>query len=73
MRAGDRLTVVEVDDHDPELLRYLGSMGLYPGTEICLLAYAPFDGPLTLSIGENQHNLGYQAAKAVMVILQNEK
>jgi hypothetical protein len=28
---------------------------------------------LTLSIGENQHNLGYQAAKAVMVILQDEE
>jgi len=71
MRAGDRLTVVEVDDHDPELLRYLGSMGLYPGTEVMLLAYAPFDGPLTLCIGEDQHNLGYQAAKAVMVVLRD--
>ncbi|MBI1876748.1 MAG: metal-dependent transcriptional regulator [Chloroflexi bacterium] len=72
MRAGDRLIVVEVDDDDPALLRYLGDLGLYPGTEIRLLSCAPFDGPLTLSIGENQHNLGYRAAKSVLVALQKK-
>jgi DtxR family Mn-dependent transcriptional regulator len=72
MRVGDRLIVVEVDDHDPELLRYLGSMGLYPGTEILLLAYAPFDGPLTLCVGDDQHSLGYQAAKSILVALQEK-
>lgn len=72
MHVGDRLVVVEVDDHDPELLRYLGGMGLYPGTELLLLAHAPFDGPLTLCIGEAQHNLGYQAAKSILVVLQDK-
>jgi DtxR family Mn-dependent transcriptional regulator len=67
MRGGDRLIVVEVDDHDPEMLRYLGGMGLYPGTEILLLNCAPFDGPLTLRIGQDQHSLGYQAAKSITV------
>ncbi len=59
--------IVEVDDDDPELLRYLGELGLYPGTEITLLARAPFNGPLTLQIGEQQHSLGYQAAKSILV------
>ncbi|MFN8453287.1 MAG: metal-dependent transcriptional regulator [Anaerolineae bacterium] len=72
MRAGDRLVVVEVDDHDPELLRYLGKLGLYPGTHVHLLACAPFDGPLTLNIGPEQHNLGYHAAKAILVVVQQE-
>jgi DtxR family Mn-dependent transcriptional regulator len=72
MHVGDRLLVVEVDDQDPELLRYLGTMGLYPGTELLLLSHAPFDGPLTLSIGDVQHNLGYQAAKSILVALQNK-
>ncbi len=71
MQAGDRLVVVEVDDHDPDLLRYLGEMGIYPGTDVELLACAPFDGPLMLQIGEKQYNLGYQAAKSVLVVLQN--
>jgi DtxR family Mn-dependent transcriptional regulator len=70
MHAGDRLVVVEVDDHDSELLRYLGSLGLYPGTEILLKNCAPFDGPLTVCIGQDQHSLGHQAAKAVTVARQ---
>jgi DtxR family Mn-dependent transcriptional regulator len=73
MHVGDRLIVLEVDDRDPELLRYLGSMGLYPGTKILLHSYAPFDGPLTLCIGEEQHNLGYHAAKSILVIAQKEE
>lgn len=71
MKAGDRLIVVEVDDDDPELLRYLGRLGIYPGTELTLVVQAPFEGPLTLDIGDEQHSLGYRAAKSVLVALQN--
>lgn len=71
MQAGDRLVVVEVDDRDPELLRYLGGLGIYPGTIIELLECAPFKGPLMLGIGNDQHNLGYQAAKSILVALKN--
>lgn len=70
--AGDKLRIVEVDDNDPELLRYLGELGLYPGTEITLLACAPFDGPLTLHINDKEYNLGYRAAKSILVVLQDE-
>ncbi len=70
MNDGDKLVVVEVDDEDPELLRYLGKLGIYPGTELILLMHAPFDGPLTLNIGDNQYNLGQQAAKSIMVAVQ---
>jgi len=69
MKAGDRLRIVEVDDNDPELLRYLGELGLYPGTEITLIACAPFDGPLTMEINNTQYALGYQAARAISVAL----
>ena len=67
MQVNNELVVVEVDDDDPELLRYLGELGLYPGTRITLIACAPFDGPLTLNIGDNEYNLGYRAAKAILV------
>ncbi len=70
MEAGDKLVVVEVDDEDPELLRYLGKLGIYPGTELVILALAPFNGPLTLSIGNQEYSLGYQAAKSIMVDAQ---
>ena len=67
METGDHLTVVEVDDSDPELLRYLGKLGIYPGTKITLLVRAPFNGPLTLSSGDEEYSLGYQAAQSIRV------
>jgi DtxR family Mn-dependent transcriptional regulator len=70
MKAGDKLIVVEVDDDDPELLRYVGGLGIFPGTELTLLTQAPFEGPLTLKIDGSEFNLGYQAAKSVLVALQ---
>lgn len=70
MEVGSRLVVVEVDDADPELLRYLGGLGIYPGTEIELRDRAPFNGPLTLGIADAEHSLGFQAAGSVHVALQ---
>jgi DtxR family Mn-dependent transcriptional regulator len=70
MKTGDKLVVIEVDDKDPELLRYLGEMGIYPGTELHLVDYAPFNGPLTLALDHGQHSLGYQAAKASLVAMK---
>ena len=70
MKAGDRLVVVEVDDNDAEILRYIGQMGLYPGVNVHLLAQAPFEGPLTLDVDGQQHHLSYQVAKTIMVALQ---
>ncbi|MEW5959427.1 MAG: metal-dependent transcriptional regulator [Chloroflexota bacterium] len=67
MQAGDRVVVIEVDDQDPELLRYLGEMGIYPGTDIQIMACAPFNGPFTLKVGQALYTLGYQAAKSILV------
>lgn len=68
--VGPRLIVTEVDDQSPALLRHLGEMGLYPGTEIVLLARAPFDGPLTIQVGRAEHNIGRQPAGVVMVAVK---
>ncbi len=67
MKAGDRLQVVEVDDEDSEILRYLGKLGIYPGTRMTLLETAPFQGPLTVLVGDNRYNLGYQVASSILV------
>ena len=72
MSMGDRLVVVEVDDDNPELLRHLGKKGLYPGTNIQLLDVAPFEGPLTLKINNEQHSLSYQVAKTILVAVRKD-
>ncbi|MBN1313709.1 MAG: metal-dependent transcriptional regulator [Anaerolineae bacterium] len=64
---GQTVTLVEVPDVDPDLLRYLGDLALYPGAEIQVLAVAPFDGPLTIRLGEGKEVLGRRVADKLLV------
>lgn len=67
MEPGQSAVVIEVSDHDPALLRYLGSLNLYPQTPIELVAVAPFDGPLTIRVGDEEQILGREVAGYVSV------
>ncbi|MBD0347613.1 MAG: metal-dependent transcriptional regulator [Thermoleophilia bacterium] len=67
LEAGQRAIVAEVSDDDPELLRYLGGFGLYPGTEIEVVDAAPFEGPLTFRAAGGSHAVGREAARHVRV------
>ena len=64
---GQSGVVVEVSDHDPDLLRYVGKMGLYPKTKVEVLSVEPFSGPITIKVGDISHMLGVQAAQFVLV------
>ena len=67
LSIGCDVEVVEVPDDDAELLRYLGSMGLYPGTAFHILNIAPFDGPLTIRVAEQEYVLGRKVAGKIFV------
>jgi DtxR family Mn-dependent transcriptional regulator len=56
--SGQRVRVGQVSDRDPEMLRYLGKIGIYPDVELNVVEKAPFGGPLTVKIGKQQHHLG---------------
>ena len=56
-----------VSDRDPALLRYLTAIGLHPGVEVTVLARAPFDGPITLRIGDTEAVVGSRLAEQVLV------
>src|SRR4051794_35680365 len=70
---GTVVTVSEVADEDPALLRYLADLALVPGTTVEVLAKSPFDGPLHIRIGENDYALGEAVTRAVAVTLVTEK
>lgn len=55
------------DDTNCELLRYLAELGLVPGTNIQVLAVAPFEGPLTLKINQEEKIVGHHVASMVHV------
>ena len=50
--AGERVRVRQVMDDDGERLRYLAELGIRPGSILRVLDRAPFDGPITLWVGD---------------------
>jgi len=55
-----------VDDRDPELLKYLASLGLTVGTPFRVLDRQPFEGPITVEVpGASPVVLGYGLAAAL--------
>ena len=64
---GESVVVVEVADRDPELLRYLGKLDMYPGTEVRVLAVEPYQGPLVLKSNNREFILGRLAADEIRV------
>src|SRR5688500_19354490 len=65
--AGFGARVVEVSDDDPEMLRYLGELGIVPAAEVVVLAKAPFEGPITLRVAGVKLSIGPSLAAQVMV------
>ncbi|MEM7334147.1 MAG: metal-dependent transcriptional regulator [Chloroflexota bacterium] len=52
---------------DGELLRYLESLGIVPGTAVTVSEQAPFDGPITLEIEGQQKAIAYNVASSILV------
>lgn len=69
LARGQRSRVRRVSDEDPELLRYLAHIGIRPGVTVTLVDRAPFEGPLTLQVGNGTCQVGPALASRVMVEL----
>ena len=70
---GQVAIVAEVTDHDPEMLRYLGNIGLYPNVQFAVQHVAPFDGPITILLENKEHTIGRKISKQIFVKLLTEK
>jgi DtxR family Mn-dependent transcriptional regulator len=64
---GQSGVIIEVYDNDSALLRYLGELGFYPKVEVNVVSVAPFDGPVTVRVGETNHALGREVANQILV------
>jgi len=67
MTPGEAGVIAEVSDHDAELLRYLGELGLFPQVKVRVISSAPFDGPVTVRINGDKHALGRGVAGHILV------
>src|SRR6266702_3037086 len=64
---GQQVIVQRVSDDNPDLLRYLTSLGLVPGALIQVESVAPYGGVYTVRIGEQTHSIGDTVTQAVLV------
>ena len=67
LAAGEAATVARVKPADPELLRYLGDLGLYPQVTVTVEAVAPLDGPVTVTVAGQRHAISRAVAAQVYV------
>ena len=67
LASGSTGIVVRVTDEDPEMLRYLGELSIRPGTRLTIRARAPFDGPITLTVGKVEYSIGPALAAHVLI------
>lgn len=65
--AGSTVAIQQVCDTNPEVLRYLGEIGIYPDQELEVMSKAPFGGPLHVRINEIDHHLGEQLTNQIRV------
>ena len=68
LQPGEGGTFSRVSDSDSEMLRYLDERGIRPGVELRLREREPFEGPLFVEVGGDEHVLGHRLAAAMRVI-----
>jgi DtxR family Mn-dependent transcriptional regulator len=59
--------VLEVEVEEPEQLRYLGSLDLYPGAEVEVVRKSPFEGPVSLQVNGSPQVISHSLAQRIRV------
>lgn len=67
MTEGQTGAIVSVFEENPEMLQYLGSIGLYPEVEVEVKSIAPFGGPIRIKAAGGEKLLGKELAEKILV------
>lgn len=67
LNDGDHGWIQYIGSENPQLLRYIGEMGMYPGAKIRLMSREPFNGPITLLVSDKAYIIGPELAKHIYV------
>jgi DtxR family Mn-dependent transcriptional regulator len=65
--VGGEGEIVRIDDEGGEMLGYLASLGMFPGTRVKVCDAAPFKGPLLVEVGDARYALGRDVAEKIFV------
>ena len=72
LAPGQHGVIQQVSDSDPEMLSYLGSLGMYPGEPIELVGKEPFGGSLRIRVSGKDHAIGAELAENVFISIAKD-
>jgi len=67
VETGKKVTVSGVSEQMPEILRYLGQVGVRPGVRLSIVEKAPLGGPITIDVAGQRHAISLELARMVMI------
>jgi DtxR family Mn-dependent transcriptional regulator len=67
LETGQNAVVTQIPDESSELLRYLSTLGMFPGVKIAIEEKAPFKGPMLVKVGPNSYPLSLDVASGIFV------
>ncbi len=67
LNSGEGGIVMRIVQEEHDLLQYLATVGLMPGTILEVVERAPFDGPITIRIKGKNHALSREVASIIEV------
>lgn len=68
LAAGETAAVHRVDTGDADRLRYLAEAGLVPGAPVTVMRREPFDGPVTLRVGDAERVIAHDLAARLLCV-----
>jgi DtxR family transcriptional regulator, Mn-dependent transcriptional regulator len=63
--AGASVEVRQVEEGQPDRLRYIASVGLRPGVRLTVVDRQPFRGPITIEVAGQTHVIGNELGQVV--------
>lgn len=67
LEVGMSARIVRVPDDEPDLLRYLSTLGMRPGVQVTVESRAPYGNILTLRIGGTTYPLAQEVAQRIAI------
>ena len=61
----ERGIIVKITDEGSDILQHLATLGIIPGVVVEVERKAPFDGPITIRVGDTSHTLEYEIASII--------
>ncbi|MGH8911289.1 MAG: metal-dependent transcriptional regulator [Acidimicrobiia bacterium] len=65
--TGDEVEVAVPGTTDPEIVAFLDTLGIRPGARVTVRDHQPFDGPLVVSVDDEERLIGSNLARAIFV------